>query len=347
MKQKIKIGNRIIGEDQPLFICAEAGITCNYNMKITKELIDVVSDSGADAIKLIFWFPEEIMSDKTITYSYQTVHGSRTENMYKMLNKLRFTLDEWKLIKKYADKKNVILFSTVNSPGGIEYAQKLSLDAYKLSSWDWNYFPLWKKIAALGKPLIVDTGPVNNSEVAKIMRIVEDSGNDKVVLIHCPHADDYSLLNMKSIPYMRKTFSTLVGYSSKGQDSETDIMAITLGAVYLEKRLTLSRRLPGHHHILSLEPKEFTEYVRKMRDVQTALGMEDLKPSKEDLAERKKWFRHIVATRDIPKGTILTLEMLEGKRPEKGVSPEYIDFFVGRKTKRSLKYNQAIGYGDI
>ena len=69
MKQQIKIGNKIIAEDQPLFICAEIGVTCNYNIKLTKDLIDVVHRSGADAVKLIFWFPEEIMSDKTITYT--------------------------------------------------------------------------------------------------------------------------------------------------------------------------------------------------------------------------------------------------------------------------------------
>src|SRR5207253_4018729 len=113
----------------------------------------------------------------------------------------------------------------------------------------------------------------------------------------------------------------LVGFSSKGQESETDVMAIALGAVVMEKRLTLSRRLPGHHHVLSLEPEEFRAYVTHMRDVQAGLGADDLQPSAGDLAERKRWFRHLVAVRDLPKGTRLSADMLEGKRPEGGVSP--------------------------
>jgi N,N'-diacetyllegionaminate synthase len=179
MKKEIKLGGKILSEDQPLFITAEIGVTCNYDMHITKELIDVTKSSGADAVKLIFWFPEEIMSDKTINYTYDTVNGKVSENMFEMLNGLSFSLDEWHQIKEYADKQGIVLFSTVNSPSGIEYAEAIGLDAYKLSSWDFNYFPLWKKISKLNKPMIIDTGPVNTLEVAKVMQLMKDAENDQ------------------------------------------------------------------------------------------------------------------------------------------------------------------------
>jgi len=347
MRAEIKIGNRTIGSDHPLFIIAECGVTCNYDMAITKNLIDVVHDSGADAIKFIFWFPEEIMSDKSITYTYETVSGIKTENMYEMLNELRFTLDEWREVKEYADKKDVIMFSTVNSPGGIEYAEVLGLGAYKLSSWDYNYFPLWRRIAQLGKPMLIDTGPVNTLEVAKVMQLMKDASNDQSVLLHCFHTENYAEMNMRTIQYMKRAFNTLVGYSSADQNDETDVMAVTLGAVVLEKRLTMSRNLSGHHHVVSKEPKEFEAYVKKMKNVQAALGGYDLKPSPSDLKVRKTAFRHIVANRDITKGTRLTAEMLEGKRPESGISPEHMDFFIGRETRRNLRYNEALSWDDV
>jgi len=347
MRSEIRIRDKVIGENHPIFIIAECGVTCNYDVGLTKELIGVVHESGADAIKLIFWFPEEIMSDKNVVYSYETIHGPKSENMYQMLTDLRFNLDQWREIKAYADKKDIIMFATVNSPSGIECAETLGLEAYKLSSWDYNYIPLWRRIAAIGKPMLIDTGPVNTLEVAKVMQVMKEAGNTQSVLVHCLHTNDYAQMNMRSIPFMQRAFDTLVGYSSKDRDSETDIMAITLGAVLLEKRLTLSRDMPGHHHILSMEPKEFTGYVQLMRKVQTVLGQFDLKPSDADLAERRKWFRHIVANRDIPKGTVLTAEMLEGKRPEEGVSPEYLEYFVGRTTKRDLKYNDAVTWNDV
>ena len=347
MLQEINIRDKRIGGNQPVFVTAEIGVTCNYDMKISKDLIDVAAKAGADAVKFIFWFPEEIMSDKTVTYSYKTVDGEKSENMFEMLNKLQFTLDEWREIKAYADEKNIVLFSTVNSPSGISYAETIGLEAYKLSSWDFNYFSLWKEIASLGKPMLIDTGPVNTLDVAKVMQLLKDAGNDQSVLVHCLHTDSYDEINMRSIPYMQNAFNTLVGYSSKDCDDETDIVAITLGAVVLEKRLTMSRDLPGHHHVLSKEPKEFEEYVALMRNVQASLGVYDLKPSPPDLQERKKWFRHVVANQDIPEGTVITADILEGKRPENGISPEYIDSIIGKKVKRNIKYNEAINWVDV
>ena len=347
MKKKIQIRNRTIGENQPLFIIAECGVTCNYDLNIAKDLIDVVREAGADAIKFIFWFPNEIMSDRTITYTYETIHGTKSENMYEMLCKLRFTLNEWHELKAYAEEKAVIMFCTVNSPGGIEFAEAISLEAYKLSSWDFNYFPLWRKIASLGKPMLIDTGPVNTVEVAKVIQLMKDAGNDQHILIHCFHTDDPAEMNMRSIPYMKYAFNSLAGFSSSDCNDETDIMAVSLGAVVLEKRLTMSRELPGHHHILSKTPKEFESYVKMIRNVQAALGVNDLRPSEGDLTNRKKWFRHIVANQDIPKGTKLTADILEGKRPEKGISPEYLDLLIETKTKRDLKCNEAISWEDV
>lgn len=342
MRKQIQIRNRVIGEGQPLFIVAECGVTCNYDMDISKQLIDVVSDSGADAIKFIFWFPEEIMSDKTIAYEYDTVDGRKSENMFEMLEELRFTFEQWQEIKAYADSKNVTLFSTVNSPTGIEWAEKLGLEAYKLSSWDFNYIPLWKRIAEIGKPMIIDSGPVNAVEMAGAVQIMKDAGNDQSILVHCVHTKIPEEINMNAIPFMRNAFDSLVGYSSNFPTPETEIMAISLGSVFIENRLTMSRSLPGHHHVISKEPKEFTAWVKQMRDIQASMGSYDMLPSPGDLTERKRWFRHLVANRDLEAGTILTADMLEGKRPEEGISPEYLWLFLGQKLKVNLKYNEAL-----
>lgn len=347
MRKEIIICNRTIGEGYPLFIVAECGVTCNYDLKISKELIDVVHESGADAIKFIFWFPEEIMSDKTITYEYDTVNGRRSENMFEMLDKLRFSFEQWQQIKAYADEKNVILFSTVNSPSGIIYAEKLGLEAYKLSSWDTNYEPLLRKIAEIGKPMILDTGPINVLELAKYLEIMKDAGNEQSIIVHCFHSEIPVEMNMRSIPYIKQAFNTLVGYSATDYRDEMDIVAVSLGAVLLEKRLTMSRNLPGHHHVLSKEPEEFKRYVQMISDVHASLGTYDLIPSPADIAARKKFFRHLVANQDIPAGSILKENMLEAKRPEEGIPPEYLEIFIGRKVKRNLVYNEAIKLEDV
>lgn len=342
MRSKIKIGNRILGDDRPIFIIVEAGVTCNYDLDIAKEMINVTADSGADAIKFIFWFPEEIMSDKSIIYQYNTINGPKSENMFEMLNGLRFTFEQWRELKNYGDKKDVVVLSTVNSPSGIVWAEELGLEAYKLSSWDFNYHSLWRKIARLGKPMIIDTGPVTSVELGKVMEIMKQEGNDQSLLVHCFHTDIPTEKNMRSIPYMRNAFRSLIGYSAPSQDYTMDLLAVALGAVYLEKRMTISRKLPGHHHILSMEPDEFKKYVETIRAAQDALGKEDLIPSPGDLRARKGAFRHLVANQFIAENTVLTEDMLEAKRPEEGISPEHMFFFIGRRTKRDLEYNEPL-----
>ena len=347
MNQNIQIRNRTLGVGPPLFIMAECGVTCNYDMEITKKLIDVVKDAGADAIKFIFWFPEEIMSDKEVVYQYQTVNGPRSENMFEMLNGLRFSLDQWKEIKDYADSQDIILFSTVNSPSGIEFAEELALEAYKLSSWDYGYIALWERIAALGKPMLIDTGPVNLEDVKLVVDIMKKAGNEDAILVHCFHTDNYDEMNMRAIPFMKETFDCVVGFSATDFQDEMDMMALGLGATVLEKRLTLSRKLPGHHHILSNEPEEFNQYVNRMRELYSALGKYELKPSQADLEERKKFFRHLVANRDLSKGTVITEDMLEAKRPESGISPVHWKLMLGKTVLKDLKYNQAISWDDL
>jgi sialic acid synthase SpsE len=188
---------------------------------------------------------------------------------------------------------------------------------------------------------------VNTAEVAAALHLMGEEGNDQAVLVHCPHAERVDEINMRSIPYMRAAFNTVVGFSSKGRESETDIMAVALGAAMVEKRLTMRRTLPGHHHVLSLEPAEFIAWTRTIRDVQRSLGVSDLRPSPVDLAERKRWFRHLVAARPLAKGARITADMLEGKRPEAGVSPEFLDRFVGRELRRDLRADEAIGWDDV
>lgn len=349
MQKRIRIGERVIGEGQPLFIMAEAGVTCNYDLALTKELIDVVKESGADAIKLIFWFPEEILSDRSVTFTYETADGGKkTENMFAMLDRLRFTFEQWQELKAYADSRGIVVFSTVNSPSGIDYSERLGLPAYKLSSWDYNYFPLWRRIAALKKPMLIDTGPVTAIDVAKVMHLVREAGNDEVVLLHCFHTTDFAQMNMRAIPYMAAAFDVLTGFSSSGHDISMDITAVTLGAAVLETRLTLSHTLPGHHHAVSKEPRAFADYVKTMRDVQSSLGVFDLRPSREDLKGRAGNFRRIVAARDISSGETLTADMLECKRPASdGLSPEYLDLLLGRRVVRDIKADQPLRLEDV
>jgi N,N'-diacetyllegionaminate synthase len=347
----IKLKFDTIGNNKPVFISAEIGVTCNGDLSLTKELIDATKNAGANAVKLIFWFPEEFMKNTNQQYSYKRKKNGKIvnikENMFDMLKKLKFTIDDWYKIKDYADKKKITLLSTVNSPSGFNYARKINLEAYKVSSWDFNYFPLWQKLKKVGKPIIVDTGPVYDHELSKVVKIIKQNEKNKLLLVHCFHTTNFNEMNMRSITYLQKRYKCLVGYSPTDQDFNNDIMSVALGSVYLEKRLTMSRKLSGHHHILSMQPKELEIYVKNIRNGEKILGQETLIPSKADLIYRKLYFRHITAKNYIAKDTKIKLKDLIYLRPEKGISPENVKKIINKKIKKNIYPNQTIKTSDF
>ena len=347
MNKTITIDDRTISDASELFITAEIGVTCNHELDTSKKLIDVVAESGADAAKFIIRFPEEIFSKSHVEYEYETASGVEKGNLVEIFEELRFTFDEWNEIKNYADEKGVITFATASTPSAVQWADELGFGAFKISSWDVNNIPLLEQVAQLNKPLLIDTGPAQKHELARVLHIMEEAGNEEALLVHCYHTDDVSQMNMKAIPYMRETFHTPVGFSSPDKNSTRDIMAVSMGACFLEKRLTLSNDLEGHHHYISLEPDEFNEYVSMIRDTNAATGEKDLIPSAGDLRGREKWFRSIVANEDIPEGTELDREMLAAKRPPDGVSPVHIDCFDGLRVNRDIEKDEPINWNDL
>jgi len=240
MIKDIKIGNKTLGLNRDVFICAEVGTTCNGEVETAKKLIDASKYAGVDAVKFQDVDSDDMYSDKTLTYSYERHNKEKvTENIYEMLKKYKFSLAEWREIKKYADQKGVLIFSTVDSMGAVKRMEELDMPAYKISTWDVTFVPLLRKVARLGKPTFLDLGASDLGEVARLVKIFEDEGNDKIVLVHCYHTNNHSDMNLRTIEYLRKTFGYMTGFSSADTGNDIDFFTLAYDPVFIEKRLTL------------------------------------------------------------------------------------------------------------
>jgi len=341
---EVQTANGIRGINQEsLFIVAEVGNQFNGDLETAKKLALVAKEAGADAVKYIFWFPDEIMAED-IPYTYETVGGLKTESMKGLLNKLRLPLHEWAEVKHYCDKIEIIMMSTVNCFGAYDYALDLGLPIIKLSSWDWNFTDLWRWCARTMLPCIADLGPVTEEEVKKNVDLFLEEKSKSLMFLHCTHGEK---MNMSSISYLRDKFDCITGYSSSGRNDETDIMSIGLGACILEKRLTLDRKGGVLHDAISKEPDEFKDYVTQMRKLKSALGDYGINQSKEDWAERPKWFRRVVVNSPIGEGDPVLRHELECKRGETGFPPERIWEIVGKIAKHDMPANYDITLEDV
>lgn len=347
--KEFTIGNKTIGLDQPIFISAEVGTTCNGDVATAKKLIDAAVDAGMDAVKFQILNPDDKFSDKTTTYTYTRNNGEvATENIYEMLKQYVMTPDQWKEIKNYADQKGIIMFATPDYLQAVDLMEELNMPAYKIATWDATFYPLVRKAVKLQKPVIVDLGASDLEEVARILAVFEEERNNKVILLHCFHTPNYGEMNLRTVQFLRETFNCLTGFSAPDFNNDIDYTSLAFKPVYIEKRLTLDRNDPNHHHAQALEPAEMKKYVKRIRELSSAIGSYALLPTAADRQMRTIHFRSLVAGRAIKAGEELTLSNVVCRRPySAGISTEYLPIVVGRRSKVDLKENDPISWANI
>ena len=128
----------------------------------------------------------------------------------------------------------------------------------------------------------------------------------------------------------------LVGYSDHTDGDEAAIMAVTLGAVAVEKHLTLDRTMKGPDHVASMEHREFASMVQKVKRVPALLGSFLKRPCAKERQYMPIARKSIVASRDIAKGEELTLENLTIKRPGTGIAPKQLPKLMGEYATQNI-----------
>jgi N-acetylneuraminate synthase/N,N'-diacetyllegionaminate synthase len=339
----IKIGNKVIGENHPCFIIAEAGVNHNGDIKLAKKLVDIAVEAGADAVKFQTFHAEALVTATAEKAAYQQeTTGSGTQ--FEMLKKLELGEDNFKELAQYAKNRNIIFLSTPFDTGSVDLLARLGVPAFKIPSGEINNFALLKYIARRQKPIILSTGMSTLNEVAEAVKFLKKEGATDIVLLHCVTSYPARVedTNLKAMETMRRRFKLPVGLSDHTTGIYVPIAAVALGACVIEKHFTIDRNMSGPDHRASLEPAELKEMVQAIRDVTKALGDGLKRPAGAEEAIKKIARRSLVAKVDIPAGTVITGDMLEVKRPGTGIEPKHIDTVIGKKTTEMIKAGEVL-----
>ena len=351
----LKIGNREIGSGAPLFIVAEAGSTSKGSLEIAKKLIDAAVDASCDAIKFIMSNPEELIADFTLQYE--------DKSLVQVILSYWVPDEDWRKVAAYCKERGIIFYVSVGTIDYIPLAEELEVPCYKIGGWDTTNKYLIEAVLETGKPIQFDIGAVNSSEVvALVEQIIETKGRQwfqrNVIFVYESHSPNASELNLKTIPYLKDRYDIAVGYSADWADWDPDGLAVSLGAVLIEKRIKLNNDDPGgHHQTKAIEAKKFKEYVYWLQSASyefsprfprlEMLGDYGLFPSMADVSQRELWFVSLVFNRDVKAGEVITREMLAAKRPGNGLSP-YLDYlFIGKRASRDAKNNEQLTYDSV
>jgi len=325
-----------------VFIIAEAGVNHNGSIDLAKKLIDVASESGADAVKFQTFKATNLISKSAEKADYQKQTTDNKESQYDMIKKLELDLDTHKELITYCKTKNIMFLSTPFDHDSIELLNNLELEIFKIPSGEITNLPYLRHIGKLGKKVILSTGMADIGEIEDALDILISSGTKKenITVLHANtmYPTPMEDVNLKAMVTIGNTFNIAYGYSDHTLGIEVDIAAVAMGANIIEKHFTLDKTLEGPDHKASLEPDELKAMVKAIRNIELALGSSIKKPSKSEIQNMQVVRKSIVAKTEIKKRDTLTEDNITIKRPGNGINPMRWDEIVG--TIAAKDYNE-------
>jgi len=323
------------------FVIADIGLTNDGSISTCLELIDAASDLGVDAVKLQMLDADELINNKDVEYTYPTLlKGEITENMVDMFKAIEFTDEEWSLIRKHCDLRNIGLIVTSHVSSAVNRISKLDLPVNKICTWSLSHWTMIRDLAQNGKPLIIDTGTITKSELDELNKFYSNNGGGDLIILFDFHTTDIFDRNFRAIVDLVES-DYVVGYTPQGRSDWLDFMSIGLGVSVIEKRLTLSRIHPKNGHWKAHEPTEFSKWLQKIKDCYAALGRKALIPTKYDLESTRNWYKSALLVKNVSKGDIITESDFIFKRPGTGVSSkEIINLWTGKCYSKDYKVGE-------
>ena len=237
--------------------------------------------------------------------------------------------------------------STPTSFEDIDFLDEIEVPFYKIASMDLDNPFLLSYVAETKKPIILSTGMGTLAETEKALSIISRAGNDNVIILHCTsqYPTPPENANLLAIETLANAFGHPVGFSDHTKGNIISQAAVARGACLIEKHFTLDRTMPGPDQTLSGEPAEFKDLVNSIRCIEAALGSGIKEPTEAEMDMRNGMRRSIVTNDAIASGTVITLEMLDFKRPGTGISPAEVDWVVGRVAKEDIAADSIIERG--
>ncbi len=329
-----------------VFIIAEAGVNHNGSINLAKQLIDVASEAGVNAVKFQTFKTENLVSKNAQKADYQKETTNSQESQFDMIKKLELDIDTHHQLISYCNSKNIMFLSTPFDLDSIDLLNNLGLEIFKIPSGEITNLPYLRHIGSLKKKVILSTGMADIGEIEDALDILINEGTlkENITVLHANtmYPTPYEDVNLKAMVTIGNTFDVAFGYSDHTLGIEVDIAAVAMGAVCIEKHFTLDKNMEGPDHKASLEPDELISMVKGIRNIELALGSSVKKPSPSEKPNIKIARKSIVASTDIKVGDILSENNLAIKRPSGGISPMRWDEIIGTISVKDYNKDEQI-----
>lgn len=345
-ERALQIGQRRVGPGEPCYVIAEVGINHNGDLAIAKQLVDAAVAAGADAVKFQKRKLRETYREEIID---QPRHGEQgLQYIVPLLIEFELPDEQFRELFEYCRTRGITAMCTPWDRASVDFLETCNLAAYKIGSPDLTNFPLIEYVAGTRRPMLLSTGMSTEEEVRRTLAFLEQC-RAEYALFHCvstyPAAPEE--INLRFMERLREWSGRPVGYSGHDNGTAISLAAVAMGARILERHLTLDRTMRGPDHKASLEPAQFAEQVRAVREVELSLGVPHRWITRGETLNRRVLGKSLVAATDIPANTTIARAMLTSKSPGLGLSPQFVDKLVGRRLTRPMARDEMFRQSDI
>jgi N-acetylneuraminate synthase len=265
----VTLGRHRVGEGEPTYVIAEIGLNHNGSVDIARSLIDVAASAGAQAVKFQKRTPDLATPPHMRDTPRETPWGTMTYLEYR--HRIEFWEDEYAALASHCEDVGIDWFASPWDEPSVDFLEKLGMAAYKVASASVTDMALLRRVAATAKPIILSTGMSTIEQVDAAVAVFDRT---QLVLMHT--TSTYPMppeeANLRTIATFRERYGVPVGYSGHEPGLQISLAAVALGAVAVERHITLDRTMWGSDHAASLEPHGFQTLIRDIRIIEAALG---------------------------------------------------------------------------
>ncbi|MCF0164021.1 MAG: pseudaminic acid synthase [Bacteroidales bacterium] len=322
-----------------VMIVAELSANHNGSLKTAVESIKAVKRTGADAIKLQTYTADTITLDcdsEDFLIKQGTIwDGQRLHTLYQQA----YTPWEWhEELFRVAREEGLVCFSTPFDKTAVDFLESLGNSIIKIASFEITDIPFIEYAAGKGKPMVISTGIAELEDIQLAVDACRKVGNNDITLLKCTSSYPAPIeeANLTMIGDLASRFNVKSGLSDHTIGSIAPIVAVTQGAVMIEKHFIIDRSIGGSDAAFSMDEKEFTQMVKDVRMAESALGVVDYTLTAKQRSGRE-FSRSLYVAQDIKAGEVITEHNVRSVRPGFGLPPKYLPELIGRTVNRDLK----------
>jgi pseudaminic acid synthase len=316
------------------------------DLELALKTVEAFAAAGADAIKVQTFRPESLCLNIDNDYFGARKTGQwKGKTLWEIYQEAALPYEwHWK-IQQECRRCGVEFFSSPFDLEAVNFLNSMSVPRYKIASMEITDLPLIRAAALKGKPMVISTGLGEASDIQDAIDACVEVGNHNVTLLKCTsnYPATLSDANLLTIPDMARRFGLPVGVSDHTPGFIVPVAAVAMGATFVEKHVVLDKRQKTLDAEFSMDPREFAEMVRHVRDTEASLGSVCYEVSEVDKLRR----RSLYVVTDIAKGAVVSVDDFKSLRPGHGAAPDALDSLVGKRARFTLNAGTPVRLSDF